>query len=72
MCVINIIKDLFHDTCNIKTFTPKRRYCFRLTKLKKKSKLGRLDGAQMAQLVEHVTLDLRVMGSSPTLGTGPT
>ena len=36
------------------------------------SKVESLWGAWMAQLVEHVTLDLRVMSSSPTLGMEPT
>ena len=29
-------------------------------------------GASLAQLVEHTTLDVRVMGLSPTLGVEPT
>ena len=29
-------------------------------------------GAWLAQLVEHATLDLRVVSSSPTLGMEPT
>ena len=35
-------------------------------------KVDDIRGAYLAQLVEHVTLDFRVVSSSPTLGVEPT